>query len=281
MFNYNLELAKTIFDLEMQRENLIKENKIREKLCPCRLKLLNQYISLSQLLTVRFTSKVIKFLEDFNRDKSYFDDLSLWYNNEMYEKFIKNNKTDIRMILLFKLLQEKYDNNFFETTSIKFKKLVTTYDENNFTNFEKGIIEIYDDIQEWMEIHIMGLLSLQLQCNNINLEILLDNEEFSSNGTIVENCPASESFKQEEVIRLYLTDETLEDESMCEYIKLIEKYHINISNISIIIDFDLVENVKELKDSMKMKMCECSNKYKSIKIVNTKDIKIDLNECGI
>jgi len=269
-FNFNLELAKTIINLEVQKETLISENKIKERLCPCRLKLFDQYVKVSQALVVRFTGKVIKFLEDYNKELTRFDDLENWYYTNMYDNLLKKETIEIKTILLLRLLQDKFDANFFKTTDIKFKKIIAEFDPSKENcKFKTIINEIYSDIQDWIEIHILGLLSIQLNCEHINDSIITDNSDKILVYSDAE-CLASESYNLTEAIRLYLTNETIEDGSPCDYLNLITHYHTDVSNINLILDFCLIEEMITIKPFM-INIFErtlARSEFKSVSIAN-------------
>lgn len=278
MQTFSMELAKAILNLEMQKEKLISENDIRLRLCECRLKMLKNYIHVCQLMSIRFTSKVIKFMEDFERDKSNVRDLKSWYYTEMYDKLYISKSTSSKMILLFRLLQDKVDEEFFSVFESKYDKIIKEFDENEFDEFKARILNIMDDIQDWMEEHILGLLSLKIDCDNIDDSIITDlgyilepkkgNEKFKCECSEPDNCQSKHLYDSGEVIHLYITNESIEDKSICAYMDLIIKYHTNIKNISVIADFQLLDHKVTCDGIMIEKLESVIKNFKNLSIIN-------------
>ena len=258
MERFSVELATSILHLEMQKEQILKENEQRERLCSCRLRILNNYIHVCQIFFIRFTSRIIKFLEDNNIAKTMITgDLKRWYGIEMYDKLYAKRCISNKMVLLFKLLQDRVDKDFFKAFDARFKMLIKTYEPERSEEFCAEFITMYSEILDWMETHILGILSLKIDCDNIDDSIIEDfkpylekmGDKYECKDVVcdtckfhVDECPSKDVFVDSEEIHLYVTEETMADDMwLIEYFKLLQKYHKNLKDVALIIDYVLFD----------------------------------------
>jgi hypothetical protein len=289
MNRFSLELARLILDLEMQADKLVNESVVNKMLCCCRSRLLNNYISTCQLMAIKFVGKIIKFKEDFDVQKTTVKDLRHWFYLENYSKMYIKNAVSNKMILLLHLLQSKSDNRFFDRFEVMFDEIVHSFQGEEEDYFKNSISKIFDELQDWMDDHILGLLSLKINCMAIDNKILEDYKELlgfnseTDEHNLYQNlegmCGSKHLYDTGEILHLYLTEENILDAMPCEYTTLITKYHENPNKIELILDFQLLEK-PIICDGTHLSVLERNlNKFGSVKIVNhelitfTKDFK--------
>jgi hypothetical protein len=293
MDQFTVELATSILHLEMQKEKILKEDELEHTLCICRRRILYNYINVCQLFFIRFTGKIIKFMEDEDVIKTMtIDDLHEWYEQEMYDKLFHKKCMSNKMILLYKLLNKSSDEAFFKYFFSAFQKMLDVYLNRSRIEFKTTMDEIYSAILEWMESHILGIISLQLECDHISDQLLVDfastisgkiniacgddicTECFYHNPT----CPKrSEEAKGNEVIEkihLYITEDQIADLGWVEnYIRLITKYHMKTKNIELVLDFILLEDERvEFTNRMFSYLNRASGCFKSVTLLNTTNV---------
>jgi hypothetical protein len=257
MNRFSLELASSILHLEMQKDLILKEETLNNRLCHCRGKIFENYVNICQLFFIRFTAKIIKFLEDENVSKTInICDLKTWYTYEMYDKLYSKNMYSNKMIMLFKLLQERNDKQFFNEFKTRFSALIKSYSVLPEEDFRSNFHQLYADVLDWMETHILSILSLKINCDHISNDIFEDyknllvntkpknkysNKERCEDCEIyIPDCPSKE-IMQEEYIHLYVTNELFENKWILEYFDILKKYHSNLKEVGLILDFVLYD----------------------------------------
>lgn len=285
MDRFSIELATNIINLELQKETIIAQETLVNRLCYCRKNILTNYINICQLFFIRFTAKVIKFLEDKDISKTMtIDDLRHWYFAEMYDKMFKRDCNNRKMVLLFKLLQQKPDEHFFIFFQERFLHLLNTYEEYpNDQEFAQELHVFYTVISEWMEENILAIISLKINCENISNDILEDFKEFMTEGCSqpvelcaypqgAPNCPSRSIFEeQQEDIHLYVSEDILSHAQwIMDYVGVLAKYHNNIKEVDLVIDYVLFEENNPLTYTIENveRVRVFKNIFRSLKIVN-------------
>ncbi len=301
MDKISLELASSILGLELQKEKLLNDINKKERLCFCRSKILQNYINVCQLFHIRLMSKIIKFLEDYNVEASLErSDLSKWYNIEMYDKLLGKSCVNNKMILLMRLLQDKIDKEFFQEYNIKFEELIRNYNGNK-EYFVEGFRNFFYFINEWMDNHILGILSCKIDCYNIDDKIvsdynyLLKNSEcfmgFKECSVSTEcnncvrydnlkgctECPSRSSYSNGEDVHMYLTDELLKDSHICNFIDTVYMYHNHPKNINIVFDYIMFDDPMDFDIKKLDRLNTISSRFKSLSIINAENVDFGEN----
>lgn len=289
---FPIELARSIMNLELQKETILKKDIKARRLCYCRKQILLNFTYICQLIYIRFTAKLIKFIDDQNVDKVTVEDLWEWYNHEIYKKMYDDPNLSNKMILIFNLLQDSLDEQFFEAFELKFKGTVNSSDS---AVFNAMVHQLYEDLNEWMENYLLNILTLKLDCMRISDQLLLDyniEDNFNCKGDGLNDsgcirctsneCPAlgigHDAYYAEEEIHLYMCDEFEDGTFLNKYFDIIFKYHKNPKNIKIIFDFMLYDEDEKIMftENQRRMVMNAVEKFKSVNIINHRNINFNI-----
>jgi len=294
MEKFSLELASSILGLELQKEKLLSNENKKKRLCFCRSKILKAYINVCQLFHIRLMSKIIKFMEDYNIEETLKrSDLKKWYNIEMYDKLLNRTCVNNKMILLMRLLQDKTDSDFFTEYNQKFENLIRGYNGND-EYFIEGFRKFFYFINDWMDNHILGILSCKIDCYNIDDKIINDYKDLLKNSECVLNlkecsltecnscirfnndecggCPSRHHYEDGEDLHIYLTDENIKDDHVCNFIDTVYMYHTKPKNIDLVFDYVMFDDPMTFDMEKMNRMNLLISRFKSMKIINAENV---------
>lgn len=301
MEKFSLKLASSILGLEIQKEKLLSDEHKKLRLCFCRSKILKTYVNICQLFHIRLISKIIKFKEDLNVERTVSSsDLRQWYNIEMYDKLLNRTCVNNKMILLMRLLQDKTDSDFFEKYTNEFENLIKSYQGDDI-QFLAHLKEFFFIINDWMENHILGILSCKIDCSNIDDKILMDYQSLLKNSEChlqlpvcdtpdecsscprfdkkgCGGCPSRDHYHDGEDLHIYLTEENLEDNHVCNFIDTVYMYHTKPLNIDLKFDYVMFDDPMKFDIDMMYRFQKLMTRFKSIKILNAENV--DFGECA-
>ena len=280
-----VELARSIFNLELQKTKIIDNDKKTKRLCRCRRKMLANYSSVCQQFFIRVSAKIIKYVTSRDMDNVTILDLKGWYDDEIYTKLYEDDRVSTKMVLIFQLLQETIDDNFFDRFEPKFKSAIGHIDQPDFNT---QIHDLYGDINEWMEIYLQNILSLKIDCTHIAEELLtqynkvenfdcIHNADGSHCIGMCDGCPAIEIghdvYYASEELHLYVSEEYEDGAFLGDYFELLHKFHTRPENIAVVFDFRLCESsVFKLTQVHKNLITFAAKSFKSVHIINHKKI---------
>jgi hypothetical protein len=249
-----IELTRSIFTLQLQRDKIISNDKKAKILCRCRKKMLTNYSSVCQHFFIRVSAKIIEYMSSRDIEKVSILDVADWYNDEIYTKLYEDNSVSSKMVLIFELLQESIDTNFFRRLEHNF---IATVEHIHEPEFKIKIHELYENINEWMETYLVNLMSLKIDCTHISEDLLINNNKtenfvctrIKDSGDICEGCPASEVDPRcaTEEIHLYLSEDYGDGAFLSDCFELIYKFHNKPKNIAITFDFMLFDSSVDIK----------------------------------
>jgi len=301
MEKFSLELASSIVGLEKKKEKLLSDINKKNRLCFCRSKILKTYISVCQLFHIRLMAKIIKFMEDKDVEKTLAgSDLRAWYNSEMYDKLLKGSCVNDKMILLMRLLQDKTDTDFFNEYQVKFERLIKEYNGDP-KYFIEGFRMFFYFINDWMDNHILGILSCKIDCSNIDEKIRKDYKELLENSECVLNlkscsisdecsscirfngdgctgCPSHSDYADGEDLHIYLTDEILKEDHICNFIDVVYLYHTKPKNVDLIFDYIMFDDPMNFDLDRMYRMQSLVQRFKSLKIINAENVDFGENK---
>ena len=286
-----LNLSSTIIRLEYQKKKVLDSTKTKNAMCWCRKKLLENYTSIVQLLLMKLVNSTYEFYEG---DETDIEDKVLhikeWFLKTAYDSLYENNRISNRMVLFFKLLQTPLDDKIFSDYIAKHKVLSDINRnidcrETIKSSYEEFAAEIAAEISEYFDIFIMNVMSVQVDCKNVCSNILVNHgvpHQESCKGNYKEctlckysscdpACSYHEKFVNNEKLHYIVTEEQLDTPGWIEnYLGLFENYHINIKNVTLIIDYQLftaAHPYKHSDDSFKF-ILRASNLFKKTRIIN-------------
>jgi len=275
-----IELARSIFNLELQKDKIISNDKKTKRLCRCRLKMLTNYSAVCQQFFIRVTAKIIKFVTLHDIKNVSILDLRDWYIGVIYTKLYEDPTLSNKMILVFEKLQDSIDDNFFERFEPKFITVVTNITQ---PDFKVQIRELFEDISEWMENYLLNILSLKIDCTHISEEFLTANNmaenfhcEHSELGecmSMCSSCPAVEQgherYYATEEIHLYINEDYDDGAFLSEYFELMHTYHKRTENIGIVFDFMLCDSKEFVLTDIHRDLIAFADKtFFSVSIIN-------------
>jgi hypothetical protein len=282
MSEFSIELANSIINLEMQKERILKQDIKLERLCYCRKQILYNFTSVCQMFFIRFTARIIKFLEDGDIDKTTsINDLKQWYEHEIYKKLFDNDDTSNKMIVIFKLLQDNLDEQFFQLFNYKFKGVIEKFTPETLPEFKTELLEVYADVYDWIENHLLNILSIKIDCSQISDEIIdFYSNNNPHNATVhrcdVFQCPSTDAnhlMYAEEEIHLYMSDEFDNEVFLVNYFDIIAKYHKFPQNIKITFDFILYDEERfKFTELLRNITIQNLGSFKSVAIINYKNV---------
>lgn len=254
METLSLTLASSIFNFEIQKKEIIQKDESLQRLCFCRKKILENFTIVSQLFFIRVASKIIKFIEDGNKNRTEnIDDIIEWYNTEVYVKMFDKDIISSKMILLYKILQEKYDELLFVSLSENLKSLVSS----DYKMTSSNIANIFNEISDSLENHLLNIISIKIDCLKIKDSLLSDygivdnlkcNFANGCDSAICSLCmkhfPADDwhqTYYDQEEVHFFL-DEVDNSDIIKHSLEFFMKYHLNPKNIVLIFDKTLLES---------------------------------------
>jgi hypothetical protein len=294
MEGFPLELARSIINLELQKENIIERDAKPKRLCYCRKQIFLNFTHICQLMMIRLTSKLIRLVDDIHPTKSSITDIWEWYENEVYTKMYDNPEISNKMILIFKILQDSSDSLFFETFESKFKHTIET--SKSPDEFRENVHGLYELLNEWMENYMMTIMTLKIDCMKLSKDLLSEygmEENFECKGDGLDSngckrcdtvtCPAlglgHDEYYAEEEVHIYMCDDFDDGKFLTKYFDIICKYHSFPKNIRIIFDFVWYNRADKtlFSETQRQLVQYAAEKFKAVDIINHKNIL--LNNC--
>jgi len=289
MCNFAVDLATSILNLEIRKNRILEKDSKTKRLCHCRREILKSYIKASEMLFVRTTARIMKFIDDHNPQYASIhdpDELREWFRSATYSSMYSNPCVSNKMVVVFKLLQEVLDDHFFDFFQEKYEKMINEMDPSTIRSDSKlpVVRDFLNEMSEWLEASVFNILSIRIDCRHISDEIYSDyyvprdtqcctlNNELGncSSCVFVDNKMTDCSSQHDlmvnhgEDIHLYIVEEMLGTEGwMSNFFTTINKYHTNIQNVYLILDFSLLEtdqiiNQKNIDAINKAKEIFCS-----------------------
>lgn len=279
MYNYAQDLANSIDNLSIIKNEIYNSKIFNKKLCHCRREILENYILAAQLLYVRVTGKTLKLLEtnnsSFKTDELFdFSNLREWFKFYAYDFLYSEDLVSKKMIILYKKMQEYIDVIFFDFLETEFNdkvyyQIVSGVDE---TTVAKSLTYLYEKMNDWFEAAVFNILSLTIDCNNVDHRILegekipntnedvlnyclhntiVNDKDINENincrkcmkcyGVDAEGCKCHlNTINNNEYIHMILVPEMFKNENwILGYVDLLSKYIINKDKIKFIIDYKI------------------------------------------
>lgn len=278
MCNFAVDLATSILNLEIQKNRILEKDQKLKRLCHCRREILKSYIRSCEMLFVRTTARIVKYLDD--KDPRYStihdpEELREWFRSATYNTMYENPCVSNKMVVLFKLIQEVLDNHFFDFFAGKYEQMIIQIQPEHVTS--KSDIPVVKDflneMAEWLDTSIFNILAIRLDCRNIDDRIYEDynvppdtqcctlNTDLGNCSECVfqpnkdEDCEKQHDIMEQygEDIHLYVVDEMLDTKGWLEnFLKTVNKYHTRINDVYLVVDFSLLESNRKMnKDNMR------------------------------
>lgn len=303
MCNYAVDLAKSIINLEVQKQRVIEKDERQKRLCHCRKEILKTYLNTCQLLLIRTSSRVIKYVEDKSIDYAKIHDteeLKRWFHENAYVSMYNNPCISNKMIVVFNLIQSMLDDHFFTFFTEKYHELLTTINEwpLPFTDeAEIPMADLFEEMNEWFEASIFNIIAIKLDCNKIDDQIYDDFEiphdekccplktemgicescVFVRND-LISNCRENHHAMETvgEDIHLYVVEQMLISKGwLLNFFGTIGRYHLDPVNINVVLDFSLIDPDQpyELTDDDKKDLEVIAKGFRSFQIINTQSVR--------
>jgi hypothetical protein len=185
--NYAIDVAKAIIDLELIKQEAFSGKSFSKRICHCKAIIIDNYITVCQLLYIRITSKVIKYIEDlYNgkitsidsilREKIFgFTTLKEWFKYYAYIKLAKYEYVSKKILIIFNKIQSIIDNSLFDYFENEYRKFINEIlNEINHADEEllyKSLKDLYLNMRNWFETSIFNIIGINVDCNNIKDDI--------------------------------------------------------------------------------------------------------------
>ena len=247
-----LTLASTILNFEIQKKVIIEKDVELQRLCFCRKTILEKYTIISQLFFIRVSSKIIKYFDE-RRDDMIIDvsDLIEWYTTEMYTKMFLEGVVSPKMLLLFKILQSKYDQQLFATLNDNMKQLIHADKETS----APLISAVFEALSDSLEESLLNIISIKIDCLKLSNAMLVDNAIVDNFKCVYSgDCTTNiyslcmrhyptinwhETYYKDEEMHFFI-DADFDEETIPFCTNFLLKYHSNTKNIMIILDSTLL-----------------------------------------
>jgi len=291
MKNFPIDLTTLTLHIHSQFEKILDNKSFSDRMCGCRKLIFEQFTVAVEKMIIKLGARTLKFLEDYNLELSTdLDDLEKWFFDDVYQSLYENEEVSNKMVLVFQQLQHPLDQKFFDIISKRFNAILVCLKEGNHQYLQGEMNDLYEEIQGWYELFIYLILSTQLNCQSLNDKFLEDNEipksricEGEENSCIhcdaANRCEVHAGVAQNgEIVRMIMTDEFIEDMTwMDTLISIINKYHNNPDNISLILDYRMYDQLIQckLKHVHYDKILKASTYFKHLQIVNHEGINFN------
>lgn len=271
--SFALDLSGLIIHLEYQRKRVLENPYTRERMCFCRSLIMERYTSTLQKFLIRLSARTLKFFDDYNYAVTTdMTDLQEWFYAEIYDVLYSDPEVSNKMILLFRTVQEKLDQKFFDIIDKRYRDIIQYHNDELGDEFGFILESLYSDVRKWFEVFIYNILAVQLNCENIEDSILTDNEVqldavcCGATGRVLDvckTCPfqacrscdihAKVADKGENIV-VVMTPELVECSSWLDNLfMLIENYHKDPSVVKMTFDFRMYDYASRFYFNQRLK----------------------------
>lgn len=201
--------------------------------CPSKRALFEAYNeTLEDLLVI--LGGFVQYFDIIKEDRnSFINNIHQIFKEKLKENIVKKEHISSKMVILFQLLIEHYENFFFE-------EIKNCY-VDEYINYEKLLNIVFDLV----EIVGLTLCGVRLSCENIKDSILNENcctylSELDYPTICQEICPFKD--KGKDCLHIIVTNETIKIPTWADKIlNVFASFYINPKNLSIYIDYKLVD----------------------------------------
>lgn len=263
MDSFALNLSSAVINLEYLKKRVLENPKTASKMCYCRRELLENYTSVMQTFLVKAASRVLKYLEDENSNFILdTSDLRDWYYEAAYEKFYTDPKISNKMVLMFRVLQELLDANFFEELNRALSDIAERKSSEATSEvFNCLLNKLFSKVRIWYEVFTFNVISIRIDCRSISEELfnvynVPKDSPFcdEGKGQDCKNCSLTTSrenrcilhetvLKDGEKINLILTKEMIDAPGWIEsFYALFAEFHKDTKQITLCADYRLFDD---------------------------------------
>lgn len=235
--NLALELTRLVLDLELQRNEILSSKAVKKALCHCRRLLIDEFINTTQLLIVRFISKLIKFSEDMDTKKATIDELKTWFYTENMVKMCSSDKVNTKYMALIYILSRDLVDRFFAEFEDRFEHILNIYNTDDNKELFKAINIVFELLKEWVDEYTLLLVGIRLNCYSIKDEAITELYEHINIDHMSDFvCNAI----TDEALVLYISN-SYEHKGYISIVDNLARYHKDIGNIDLVIDFQFMD----------------------------------------
>lgn len=289
-----IDISILLKHVHTQFEKVRSNKSFEDRMCYCREKILEEFTVAVEKLLIKFGSRTLKFLEDYNLNLSTdISDIKNWFINEVYTNLYNNELVSNQMILSFQLIQEHQDEKFFKIIQEKYENILKYLKEDKEVGIENEMNELFEEIRAWYELFLYMILSTQFNCQSFKPEFLLDynikQDDFYKTcdgncGECIHNnkdrkCKVHEGvLDRGEAIYIIMNNDFITD--MFWVNKLIEittKYHKYPQHIKWVFDYRMYDQLIQchLSHDHYEKIIEIGKTFKHVKIRNWEGINFN------
>jgi len=262
MNNFGQLISNNILGLTLlQKKALNPKNALSNGLlCESKRKILSSYMTIISNAIV-MTGSICQLLPEFK----VVDDINtrILHSKRIFKKsYINNIASEILKVehcsscpksaMLFGILQGQLEDVLFEEVRTKLIQYIGCTDNNSLFSICEEILDMIYDFAEAALFHLSGL---RINCNNINDLIFTDDRFQISTSDLsalshrchssIDKQPNSCLFlnkDRRECLHLFLCDEFFKVKNWMDvYINLYKTYHNNPEQITLILDYRLIE----------------------------------------
>lgn len=301
MDSFSLDLSSLIIHLEYQKKRIGENEATKKRMCYCRSRILDRYTATLQKFLIRLSARTLKFYDDHNYAiTTDMSDLKKWFFEEIYASVYKDRAVSNKMVLLFRLVQENLDQEFFEIIDQKYKDIILNHRISNEVDYEGVLTELYEEIRSWFELLVYNVLAVQLNCLNISDKIFEDFDVPKDRvccgiqmeercvdciySTHCRKCTSHDVAAKGENIRLVITNELISSPRwMNNIFDVVKLYHMKLDEVTMDFDFRMYDKNHKLYFSKELvQMIETATQiFGKITISNYEGVEFNLYETKV
>jgi len=296
MKTFSIDLMILIQHIHTQYEKIQSNKSFENRMCYCRLQILEQFTIAVEKLLIKLGSRTLKFVEDFDIGRSEdISDLRDWFENDVYEKLYENLQVSNKMVLSFQLLQSYQDKKFFDIIQDKYENILICIKNQKETGIESEINELFEEIRAWYELFLYMILSTQFNCQSIKDSFLIDhnvppdfsfhecadcpNQKTCLHHNDEKTCKVHETvLNGQENINIIMTNDFIDDMTWLEKLKcIVTGYHVDPGSIKFVLDYRMYDHLIQCKLSHHHydKLLEANECFKDMHIINHEGINFN------
>jgi len=289
-----IDISILLKHIHTQFEKIRSNKSFEDRMCYCREKILEEFTIAVEKLLIKFGSRTLKFLDDYNLALSTdISDIYEWFNKEVYDSLYNNDLVSNEMILSFQLIQQHQDKKFFDIIQEKYINILKYVKEDKEVGLENEMNDLYDEIRAWYELFLYIILSTQFNCQSFKTEFLSDNgvppDSFSSNcsGNCEEcihhnadmKCKVHEGvLERGEAVYIIMNNDFINDMFWVDkLLEIVTKYHKDPQAIKWVFDYRMYDQLVQchLSHDHYLKIIEIGKMFKHVKIRNWEGINFN------
>jgi hypothetical protein len=295
-----LNLSSLIVHIEYQRNRILEHRITATRMCHCRTLILNSYTDTLHKFLIRLSSRTLKFFDDYDYAVTTgVGDLHQWFFSDIYDTLINEDLVSNKMVVLFRLVQEKLDDKFFDIIDEQYRNIIKLHKINDNTPGEISAA-LFNDIREWFELFVYSVLAVQIDCNHISDKIYedFDIRNDSANCGVQDekcaNCPFSPEkegirigegrLEDRENLKIVMNNEFTNDMSWIKnMMTVLTRYHTCPDEIRVEMDYRMYDKQNQhlyRRDQMEL-ILEMSKFFGNVMITNYDGVDFGMFEENI